>query len=623
MTGQADTGPSVLTQQKDILQLIFDNIDERFMLVNPDLKIVFANTAACRDMEQFTGCSFRPGMSVLEIAEPFRHGMLKELYKEVLLGEVARTELQFTDADGETRYFENVFKPARSSGGDVIGVIVASTDISEKKKAEKLLEQAEERWRFALEGTHQGVWDWNIKTGACYYSPAYCALYGFEPDELNGDFGLWLERVHPDDRARMQEHAKQQLEKRERFVVSTYRIATRQGDYKWIEARGMLITDEEGVPERMIGTHVDLTEKLEQEEELKKTYQEIETANERFNMMMYATSDLVWDWDIRNNTFYRGDQGLKRVYGVDAHHQISTAEQWMERVHPEDLENVQAVIAEILNPNTLKTFELEYRFLRDDGTYSHVYDRGLILRDEKGSPVRIIGAAQNISERKRLENEILKRELEHKKILNKATIDSQEQERSEIGRELHDNVNQILTTTKLMLEMSASPKEKDELIGRCIQNISTVINEIRELSRSLMNPSIDDLGIIDSIHDLADTINMTGKVQVICNIDPDIEKRLNKNQKLATFRIVQESINNIIRHATATYTIINLSCEGDDAELIIEDDGQGFNTSTIRKGAGLKNIENRVYLINGTFSIESAKGKGTSIMIRYPLHTNE
>ena len=135
MTGQADTGPSVLTQQKDILQLIFDNIDERFMLVNPDLKIVFANTAACRDMEQFTGCSFRPGMSVLEIAEPFRHGMLKELYKEVLLGEVARTELQFTDADGETRYFENVFKPARSSGGDVIGVIVASTEITEKKES--------------------------------------------------------------------------------------------------------------------------------------------------------------------------------------------------------------------------------------------------------------------------------------------------------------------------------------------------------------------------------------------------------------------------------------------------------------------------------------------------------
>src|SRR5690606_21033921 len=103
------------------------------------------------------------------------------------------------------------------------------------------------------------------------------------------------------------------------------------------------------------------------------------------------------------------------------------------------------------------------------------------------------------TERKRLEQELLQNELEKQKAINQATVDTQEAERSEIGKELHDNVNQVLTTTKLYLDLAmSSPELKDELIIKSNKNIINVINEIRQLSRSLMDPSIGDLGLIDS-----------------------------------------------------------------------------------------------------------------------------
>ena len=234
----------------------------------------------------------------------------------------------------------------------------------------------------------------------------------------------------------------------------------------------------------------------------------------------------------------------------------------------------------------------------------------------------MIGTEQDISLRKRLEKELLKNELEYKKLINQATVDSQEQERSEIGRELHDNINQVLTTTKLYLELALANEDMTkELIKKSSRNISNAIYEIRQLSRSLMDPTIGDLGIVDSIHDLVENINYTRKIKITLNIDEEIENLLDRSQKLTLFRTIQESLNNVIRHAKAKHVTIVIVVESSNIELQITDDGVGFSETSVKKGAGLKNITNRVYLINGTFEIESKSGKGCHIMIRFPIKT--
>jgi PAS domain S-box-containing protein len=347
---------------------------------------------------------------------------------------------------------------------------------------------------------------------------------------------------------------------------------------------------------------------------------EIKVAHERFDIMMKATHDLIWDWNLEKNIIYRDEAGLKKVYGMDSNASIVHIQDWLARIHPDDQDKAEKMISQILQTKQQDTFDLEYRFRKDDGTYSNVFDRGMIIRNEEGKPIRMIGAAQDVTERKRLEQELLQNELERQKAINQATVDTQEQERSEIGKELHDNVNQVLTTTKLYLDLAMTNVElKDELIQKSTRNIISVINEIRQLSRSLMDPSIGDLGLIDSINDLIENINLTRKLHVRLTADKKIETLLTKTHKLTVFRIIQEALNNAIRHARATTVQIQITTRRGKVEIGIEDDGIGFNPLMVKKGAGLKNIQNRIYLINGTQNIYSAPDKGCKIIINFPI----
>jgi len=347
---------------------------------------------------------------------------------------------------------------------------------------------------------------------------------------------------------------------------------------------------------------------------------EVKKMNERFDIVLKATHDLIWDWNLETNTIFHDEFGLQKVYGIANNKSITKIEQWLSRIHPNDLRRVEKIVSGILESTDEHPFEVEYRFRGDDGTYTHVYDRGMIIRNDEGKAIRVIGAAQNVTERKNLEEELLRNELEKQKAINQATVDSQEQERTEIGKELHDNVNQILTTTKLYLDLALSNTElKDELIKKSSKNIISVINEIRQLSRSLMDPTIGDLGLIDSINDLIENINLTRKFHVSLEADQRLEAKLNKNHKLTIFRILQEALNNAMKHAKATTVNIIFKERDMIAELVIEDNGVGFEPTVVKMGAGLKNIQNRVYLINGTYRVETRSQQGSKIIINFPI----
>lgn len=229
----------------------------------------------------------------------------------------------------------------------------------------------------------------------------------------------------------------------------------------------------------------------------------------------------------------------------------------------------------------------------------------------------MIGAAQNITERKKLEQEIL----DQQKAISQATITTQEKERAEISKELHDNVNQVLTTTKLYLDLAlTNPELKDDLIEKSSKNISNAIAEIRALSQSLMIPSLGDLGLIDSIDDLVENINATKKIEAVFIHEELDENNLDENQKLTLFRIAQEALNNVVKHAEATSTTIELSEKGETIQLMIKDDGKGFDALVTKKGAGLNNIRNRVYLLNGSLTVDTQPGQGCTLVVQLPHH---
>ncbi|MBC8034823.1 MAG: sensor histidine kinase [Chitinophagaceae bacterium] len=218
---------------------------------------------------------------------------------------------------------------------------------------------------------------------------------------------------------------------------------------------------------------------------------------------------------------------------------------------------------------------------------------------------------------------LLKQEITKQKMVARAVVDAQEKERAEIGKELHDNVNQVLSTAKLFLEAAKNNEaERLELMGRSAQNIHIAIDEIRSISRSLMPSAISDLGLIASINDLVENIGLTKALKIRFEVkSADLEGILDDKQKLMLFRIIQEQVNNVLRHAQASEVLILIEEKKNNVVLLLEDNGKGFDLENLKasKGLGLSNITSRADMFNGKVDVQTARGAGCRLSVNIPL----
>jgi signal transduction histidine kinase len=198
-------------------------------------------------------------------------------------------------------------------------------------------------------------------------------------------------------------------------------------------------------------------------------------------------------------------------------------------------------------------------------------------------------------------------------------MEAQEKERIEISSELHDNVNQILTTCKLFLEIARNDPADARFIDACHQNIQNVIEEIRNISHNLTPYTLKDLGLAAAIHDIVQKINQSGKLMIrllsFQNLEEDI---ISSDIKLTVFRIVQEKINNVLKHSQATELKIEINVQAPRILLTLTDNGRGFDEKVTRKGMGLNNIHNRVEFYKGHMQLKTAPGAGCELKIELP-----
>lgn len=354
--------------------------------------------------------------------------------------------------------------------------------------------------------------------------------------------------------------------------------------------------------------------------ERKKNQLRLEEANMRFQLAAKATNDPMWDWDIRANQIHWNDK--VNIFGYND--EIMKNQLWrISSVHPEDKERVQVQLTAALNSGAEK-WSCEYRFVCADRSVKYILDRGYIVRDRYDIPYRMIGTMHDLTER------ILQQErinLEKKKLqqaIIKANIDGQEKERDHISKELHDNVNQILTGTKLQLALIKKGDDPKTLptVKKCIAYLDDAIGEIRKLARSMSPSLMKDIGVVDAITSLKNEINFLE----ICDIKfvsrGDFSSVPN-DVSLSLFRITQEHLSNIIKHAKAHHVAISLDAEGAVLRLNIIDDGVGVNMADRKKfkGIGLLNIYNRVHSHNGIVNINSSPGNGFEIFIEIDLAT--
>jgi len=239
--------------------------------------------------------------------------------------------------------------------------------------------------------------------------------------------------------------------------------------------------------------------------------------------------------------------------------------------------------------------------------------------DYKGTAA-ILAIHNNITEKIRLEEKLAEEKLLKQKEITEAMIQVQEKERYEISTELHDNVNQQLTVA-MMYIASAQQKSPDssEVLKQSSGFILNAIEEIRKLSQTLVSPMIKHFGLSKAVEGLLDDITVVNTVQIELTADAFYEDDIKYDFKLSVFRIVQEQMNNIIKHAQAKHVNIELKRDDHFILLKIQDDGIGFDINQQRKGIGIYNIISRSDLYNGVVDIQTAHGKGCNLSITFPI----
>lgn len=221
--------------------------------------------------------------------------------------------------------------------------------------------------------------------------------------------------------------------------------------------------------------------------------------------------------------------------------------------------------------------------------------------------------------RRKMAEKLLEEQQRYQRQVTEEVISAQEKEREEIGHELHDNVNQVLTTVKLYLEMALhQPETRNELISKSINLVMNSIGEIRNLSHDLSAPTLGTRSLIDSITALVETVSGSSGLDISFD-HSSCYTSLSMNQKLAIYRIIQEQLNNVVKHANATTVSIVLSQSNTITSLVINDNGKGFNTIEKRNGIGLNNINSRAKVFNGEAEIKSIPGKGCTLKVTLPI----
>ncbi|MGC4038544.1 MAG: sensor histidine kinase [Chitinophagaceae bacterium] len=234
------------------------------------------------------------------------------------------------------------------------------------------------------------------------------------------------------------------------------------------------------------------------------------------------------------------------------------------------------------------------------------------------SAVRLI-LGQDITEKLEYEQELAKQRAKQHRIITETVIRAQEKEREEIGRELHDNVNQLLATAVLLLDFAI---RKENLVSSTLQDslnsIRMAIGEIRRLSHKLVGPALDDGDLRKALTELVSKISSAG-IDFSFIDDGYTDLYPDKETGLMIYRVAQEQLSNILKHAHASKAAVELASDEDRIYLTIRDNGRGFDPGKQSPGIGLRNMTNRVHFYKGTIAIHSSPGEGCQLEIVVPV----
>ena len=501
--------------------------------------------------------------------------------------------------DDTIGYIEDRGYVIRNGEGKAIRIIGASHDITARKYAEQNLLLSEQRFKSLVLNSSDLLAILDKEGNYKYVSPSCKRILGYDPEFFLGKSGTIC--VHPDD-IQIPTPGQAAISTEKFVIVPPVRFKNAFGEWRWIEGSMTNMLDDPAINGIVVNSR-DVTEKKIADDEIEKLSL---IAKETINGVVISDKNDSIIWVNEAFTKMYGYQ-LDEVKGKHPRQFLHGAE-----TNIEDINYAQKKIIQ------KEPFTFEIINYHKNGNKLNVKVQVQVILDEFGVIKQFFALETDITNQKQLEEKVgLEKILKQKQITN-AVYSAQENERSEIGRELHDNVNQLLGATKLYIDMARKNEEsREEMLITASGYTLNAIQEIRKLSKTLITPLIKEVGLVDSIKDLMEELMLVHPIQIILTANSFLEQGLDDKFKLNIFRIAQEQINNILKHAAAKTININIEDDFDKLLFSISDDGIGFDTTKRRSGVGFTNIKSRSELFNGTQHLWSQSGKGTRLSITF------
>lgn len=606
-----------LRLEKEKLASYLDNTAVITLVLDDQGTVLLINRAGCdllgRPMQEIIGENWFEQFIPARLRDKVKH-----VHDRIAAGKVepiAVFENYIIDAQGKEHLIRWHNSLLRNKEGNVVATLSSGEDISDEREAARALESARKRLRFVVSNVPAIIF-------ICEPEEPYAVSFitdnvtdqlGYRPEQLLGHSGFWHELVHPDSLEGVAGTVAGFFQ--QGHIQAELRIRLNSGGYRWYQTHMTLIRDRKGRPVEIIGYLMDIHRTKEAELALQERGARLAHAQK----LSHVGS---WEQDLVNGTEYWSDE-VFRIFGFAPQAFTPSEAHKLEAVHPDDRARYQSQMR--LGLANKEHFGFEFRVRRSNEEVRYVRALHEVTRDRKGKAISLLGTLQDVTERRQAEAQ-LRRSHEELHRLADHLQSARERERISVAREIHDEMAQSLTAQKIDLVRLKSKLPQDDpylvkLSEEILQSVDRTIDSVQRVLTELRPALLDDLGLVAAIEWQVNEFQR--RTEMHCHLElPAEEPDLTHEERTALFRIMQESLSNVLRHSNADQIWVRLKADGSWLSMNIIDNGKGISDLDVLDGRsfGLMGMRERAHIFGGSVNIEGKAGKGTTVSVRIPLN---
>ena len=476
-------------------------------------------------------------------------------------------------------------------------ILSAIIEVTERKVAEEELQHKKAELLEAQHLAKIGSWEWNPRSGNFHWSEELYRIYGLRPNTPLPAFEEWEQFFTPESWTKVLAFMREAME-----IGATreldLELVLPDGNRRWVVIRGQAIRDSGGGIICLRGTTQDITDR-------KLAEQAHREGEERFRLVADTAPVKIWMSGTDKLCTYVNKRWLDfRGRTIET----ELGDGWADGIHSDDVDRCLDTYHTHFDARL--PFQMEYRLLRHDGEYRWVMDTGVPRFNGDGRFAGYIGSVIDVTERKTAEEALAS--------IGRRLIEAHEEERAWIGRELHDDVNQRLALLAVELDNSRQQLPPSRTVEKVIQHaqerIAEIARDVQGLSHRLHSSKLDYLGLVSAANSFCRDVAQQSKVRVDFS-HRDVPRTLPKEVNLCLFRVLQEALQNAVKHSGSKQFRVTLARTENRLELTVSDDGAGFDLKRAAsgKGLGLISMRERLQLVEGEISIHSKPGAGTTV----------